>query len=65
MTCRKMQFTSGAEARRFASTSRKPERRRQLWPYHCRECGGYHLTSMTKAEVRALRAQRRERLGLA
>jgi len=56
----KISFGSRREA---LTTTRGVSRRgkadaKQLRPYHCR-CGGWHLTSMSSAQLRQLRKQRR------
>lgn len=51
--CRKI----GYESRKQASLAAKSHRRtkgNKVCPYHCKHCGFWHLTSMSKKQFKAL-----------
>jgi hypothetical protein len=48
----KVRFATPAEARAASGRPRRGSKRGPQRTYHCTTCGGWHLTSQTKGEVR-------------
>lgn len=60
MPCSKTAYPSRADAKRSADRASN----RKLRPYPCPICNNYHLTSMSKREMRQVRKRVREFAGM-